>query len=259
MWSFTTADFLVLDDFEDYNNFSPDTVWEAWADGFGNQSNGSQVGHDIGNTVDEGEYYVERNDVNDGVVYGGDQSMPFYYNNSGVACEATMALMGNKRDWTQHGIKALSLWYQGQAGSLGSFVEGPGGTYTITGAGSDIWGTADEFHFAWKNLNGVGSITARLDEVIANDTDPWVKTGLMIRESLDPGSKFAAVYITSGNGCRFQPRAETGGDASSDGAVTTLADVTVPHWIRLDRDFSGNFLAYDSNDGVTWFPLAWSP
>jgi hypothetical protein len=33
----------------------------------------------------------------------------------------------------------------------------------------------------------------------------------------------------------------------------------VPHWIRLERDFTGNFNAYDSNDGVTWYPLAWNP
>jgi len=173
--------------------------------------------------------------------------------------EATMTLTGAKRNWTQHGVKALSLWYYGSPASLGGFTEGPVGTYTVSGEGADIWGTADQFHFGWKVLNGPGTITAKVNSITANDTDVWVKAGVMIRETLDPNSKFAGLYMTSGSGCRYQARVETAQDAVSDSSVTTLAGVQVPHWIRLERTFAGEFLGYDSNDGVTWYPLAWNP
>ncbi|GAI85987.1 unnamed protein product [marine sediment metagenome] len=80
----------------------------------------------------------------------------------------------------------------------------------------------------------------------------------MIRETLDAGSKFAALYMTADNGCRFQARLETGVDAISDSDVTTLADVNTPHWVKLER-VGNDFNAYDSNDGVTWIPLVWNP
>jgi len=51
----------------------------------------------------------------------------------------------------------------------------------------------------------------------------------------------------------------TGVDAVSDSTVTTLANITAPHWIKLERDAAGNFNAYNSDDGVTWTPLAWNP
>ena len=41
----------------------------------------------------------------------------------------------------------MSLWFRGNPISVGSFTEGPVGTYTITATGADIYGTADEFHY----------------------------------------------------------------------------------------------------------------
>lgn len=88
----------------------------------------------------------------------------------------------------------------------------------------------------------------------------------MVRETLDPGSKFAAVYITPANadgtptqGCRFQGRTSTDGSATSDTSVATDGQkaVTAPYWIKLERDFSGNFKGYYSSDGSTWTPLIW--
>ncbi len=253
VWSFSVADHFVIDDFEDYNNFTPDRVFETWLDGWGDSTNGSIVGYPDPN-FEGGETFVETS-----IVHGGGQSMPYYYDNNMKYSEATMTLEAPNRDWTTNDIKALSMWYYGYAASLGSFAEGPAGTYTMTGAGEDIWGTADQFHFAYKMLSGPGSITARVDEIIANDDDVWVKGGVMIRDTLDPNSSFAGLYITSGSGCRYQARTDTAISATSDSSVTTLAHIVAPHWIRLERDISGNFNAYDSNDGVTWYPLAWNP
>jgi len=94
------------------------------------------------------------------------------------------------------------------------------------------------------------------------NTDPWAKCGVMIRQTLDPGSKFAAVYITPGNGCRFQGRLTPGNATSdtADNAVTAeqLA-IKAPYWIKLERDAAGNFNGYYSSNGVSWQAMAWNP
>jgi hypothetical protein len=163
------------------------------------------------------------------------------------------------RDWTAEGVTELSLWFRGYPTSVGSFIEAPAGTYTMTATGTDIWNQADEFHFAYKTLTGVGSIQAQVLSV--DDTDPWAKAGVMIRETLEPGSKFAAVYITPGNGCRFQARVDTDIDATSDtGVVTTEQTViTAPYWVKLERDISGNFKGYYSSNGTSWQAMSWNP
>jgi hypothetical protein len=254
VWSFTTAEFLSVDDFEDYNNYPPYRIFETWIDGWGSQTNGSIVGHSSPDFV-AGESFVETK-----IVHGDStQSVPYYYNNDMKYSEATMSLLGSDRDWTRYGVKALSLWFRGYPPSVGSFVQGLMGTYTMTGAGTDIWYAADEFHFAWKMLDGPGSITAKVESITGTNLDPWAKAGVMIRETLDPNSTFAAVYITGANGCRYQARVQTAALPLSDTSVTTLKHITAPHWIRLEREFAGNLNAYDSNDGVKWFALVWNP
>jgi hypothetical protein len=97
----------------------------------------------------------------------------------------------------------------------------------------------------YKRLNGDGTIIARVDSL--TNTNAWAKAGVMIRESLDWGSRHASVFITPGNGVAFQRRL-----ANNDaGQSTAQAGVTVPHWVKLTR--SGNTLtAQHSADGVTW-------
>jgi hypothetical protein len=250
VWSFTTGDFYVIDDFESYtdNDTANEAIWQTWVDGFGIADNGAQVGYLL-------PPYAEQT-----IVHSGTQSMPLLYNNTGgvTNSEASLA-MTVQRDWTEDGVANLSLWFRGNPGSVGSFVEGPVGTYTMTATGADIWGTADQFHFAYKMLSGVGSIEAQVLSV--DNTDPWAKAGVMIRETLDAGSKFAAVYITPGNGCRFQARTDTDIAATSDSAVVTTQQtaITAPYRVKLERDVAGNFKGYYSSDGTTWIPMSWNP
>ncbi|HCO96149.1 MAG TPA: hypothetical protein DIU00_19780, partial [Phycisphaerales bacterium] len=214
VWSFTTADFLIIDDFESYDA-GDNQIWYSWHDGLGygvpgvdpyfaGNGTGAAVGDDTTPT------YTEQN-----IVYGGSQSMPYWYNNNkqGYAyySEAEKQLTAC-RDWTEQGVAELSLWFRGYAASVGSFTEGPAGTYTITGSGADIWAVdgveADEFHYAFKTLSGTGSIAARVESV--SDTDTWAKAGVMIRESLDPDSAHAMTVVTPGSGVSFQRRPGTG-------------------------------------------------
>jgi hypothetical protein len=271
VWDFTTVEYLVVDDFESYDS-NDNQIWYAWKDGlgYGTPDNlpyyaGNGTGAAVGDET-TGSFTEET------IIHGGKQSMPLAYNNNKQGSlnysEATMTL-SSQRDWTVRGVTELSLWFRGYPGSVGSFVEGPVGTYTMTAAGADIWNTADEFHYAFKQLNGVGSIIAKVESV--ENTNVWSKAGVMIRETLDPGSKFAAVYITPTNadgtptnGCRFQVRIDTDGSATSDSSPTLIATpeqmaITAPYWIKLERDVAGNFRGYYSSNGSNWQSLVLRP
>ena len=57
-------------------------------------------------------------------------------------------------------------------------------TYTITGCGSDIWGTSDQFNYASTEVTGDVTMTAEVTSV--TDTGTFAKCGVMFRDSLDP-------------------------------------------------------------------------
>jgi hypothetical protein len=106
VWSFTTGDFIVVDDFESYNDLDVDIectrIYCAWIDGYEDPNNGSIVGY-------FDAPYTERT-----IVHSGRQSMPLFYDNSGPAnySEATMTLT-SLRDWTEEGVGVLLLWFYG--------------------------------------------------------------------------------------------------------------------------------------------------
>ncbi len=107
LWSFTTANFLVVDDFESYNDLDPadpesNRIFNAWLDGYGIPTNGSLVGYDT-------PPFAEQT-----IVHGGNQSMPLYYDNSVGYSEGTMTLT-YPRDWTEKGVTTLTIWFIGDA------------------------------------------------------------------------------------------------------------------------------------------------
>ena len=73
--------------------------------------------------------------------------------------------------------------------------------------GTDIWGTADQFRFAYKTLTGNGTIVARVDSLY--NSNVWAKAGVMIRQNTDAGSVHAFMASrrqSPGNGASFQRR-----------------------------------------------------
>ncbi len=251
VWRFTVLDYITIDEFEDYNNFEPDRVFETWIDGWGDSANGSIAGYPNPDFL-AGESFCDTT-----VVHGGEQSMPVFYDNNMKYSEVTRTLASPVRDWTQSSVNTLSLWYQGHPPAMGSFTEGPAGTYTMIAAGADIWEVddveKDQFHFAWMMLRGVGSITAKI--VSFTETDTWTKAGLMIRETLDPNSANTFVLAAHNNSrVRLQYRPTPGGITAAAGDVL---DITIePHWIRLERDLVGNFTAFHAPD-VGGSPGTW--
>ncbi|HJT91035.1 MAG TPA: PKD domain-containing protein, partial [Mycobacterium sp.] len=116
------------------------------------------------------------------------------------------------------------------------------GVFTVNGAGDDIWGDADQFHFVHQTLTGDGEIVAR---VVAQEsgTNGWAKSGVMIKQSTTAGSPYALLAVTPEHGVTFQHNFT--GDAGS--APYALPDA----WLKLAR--SGDTITgYTSSDGVSW-------
>ena len=121
----------------------------------------------------------------------------------------------------------------------------------------DIWGTADNFLYTHKTLQGDGEIIAKVDWYAHNGRPhPWSKAGVMIRESLDPGSRHASMFITGEtNGAAFIIRTSTDGSSVDKRNVTDYNNVT--YWVRLVRQ--GNIIrsyigldASDQSGHVVW-------
>jgi len=133
----------------------------------------------------------------------------------------------------------------GNAGNAG-FVATNATSYTVSGSGLDIWNNGDAFRFLYQVRAGDGYLTARVTGL--TPTDPWAKAGVMIRESLDAGSRHALMTLSASNGLAFQRRATPLG--ASD--TTTLgASVVPPYWVRLVRSGT-SFTGYVSTNSVNW-------
>ncbi|HXD73022.1 MAG TPA: hypothetical protein VN628_04770, partial [Vicinamibacterales bacterium] len=111
----------------------------------------------------------------------------------------------------QQGHPLPAPWQQadvGDVGLAGSAAQGSDGDLFINGAGSDIWGTPDSFHFVYQPL-GDGKITSNYATL--ENTNPFAKIGLMIRLSLDPGSPEVILDVKPDNTVEFMTRSTQGG------------------------------------------------
>ena len=107
MWSFSTPEFLVVDDFDSYTDAEGNRVYEAWVDGWGTNNNGSQVG------------YANAPFAEQKIVNGGKQSMPLAYNNATAAFSEATRTFDAPQDWTRAGIKALAIHFRGEPNNTG--------------------------------------------------------------------------------------------------------------------------------------------
>ncbi len=243
VWSFTTQEFAAIDDFESYTDKAGEEVFSAWIDGFTGGTNGSTVGY---LTASNGTFGETR------IVHGGKQSMPLAYDNTKAPnfseAERTFS---PAQDWTGNGAEDLVLYFRGSAPG---FVETASGSIVMNAIGTDIWNNGDQFRFAYKSLSGDGTMVARVDAVF--NSNVWAKGGVMIRQSIQPGSVHAFMPITpggasAGNGASFQHRLAANG-ASTNNDSTTL--VAAPYWVKIERK-GNNFSGYISPDSVTWTQL----
>ena len=158
--------------------------------------------------------------------------------------------------WSKHWIFVHSMALP--AGWSDIDIGGPGvagsasfssGTFTVNGGGSDIWGTSDNFHYAYEPVTGNLTITARV--VSQQNTDLWAKAGVMMRESTAANAAFVDIFITPGHGVNLQYRPSTGVKAVQ---VKQLGGPVAPYWVRIQR-LGTTFSAFASADGVNWTQL----
>jgi len=130
VWDFATLSSFVVDDFESYNNISPDRPFQTWIDGFGftnpapgnlGNNSGSGIGHDIWSVASP---YFEDDIMETGsTATGNGQSMPVYYDNSGANGKLTYSQVDytvGGQDWTVNGLMTLSIPFRGTGGNTGT-------------------------------------------------------------------------------------------------------------------------------------------
>jgi hypothetical protein len=132
----------------------------------------------------------------------------------------------------------------GAVGPAGS-AAASNGTFTVKGAGADIWGAADAFHYVWQPITGDADVIARVASV--EYVHDWVKAGVMIRDRLTADSPHAFMLISAGRGFAFQRRLAAGGASTH----TAGAFAPAPGWVKLQRR-ANTISAYQSADGVNW-------
>jgi uncharacterized repeat protein (TIGR01451 family) len=121
------------------------------------------------------------------------------------------------------------------------------GVFTVNGAGADIYGTNDQFHYAYQPLagNGNGTLIARLTSM--SNTSSNAKAGIMIKQSTTAGS----AYLLISSGPAGNIKVQYGFNASTGGGTFTFPNV----WMKL-VSLNGQITAYVSGDGVTWASVA---
>jgi regulation of enolase protein 1 (concanavalin A-like superfamily) len=249
VWSFTVADYLIVDDFEDYDDVG-NIIYYTWEDYYVNNT-GMTVGH------------LEAPYAEQIIVHSSSQAMYMRYDNDGTVNEGTpLETAGtlfyseaqrewqNPQDWTRRDVNSLTIWFRGIPASVGSFTPTQTG-YTITAAGADIWGTADQFHFAYKQLSGNGSITAKV--VSLTNTHNRAKAGVMIRETLDADSAHTMVCFNPEGRVEFLQRPFMG-DASLE-IGTAATEITTPVSVRLTRTGNTFTAEYSATGNPPWTQL----
>jgi len=181
LWSFTTGNFLTVDDFEDYG-IGNNEIWWAWKDGLGYAAHDNEPaypGNGTGSAVGDETTasYTEET-----IVHGGRQSMPLSYDNNkqGYSKYSEVELtLSDLRDWTEKDPNVLSLWFHG-----------------------DPSNAPEPMYVALANSTGV-SVVAYHDDAEAAKTEIWTECIIPLQTFADQGIILANVdRIAIGLGTR---------------------------------------------------------
>jgi len=130
-----------------------------------------------------------------------------------------------------------------------------GGVWTIQGGGTDIWASADSFHFLYRSTRLLeGRVVVRVDDL--ENTDAYAKSGLMLRAPAgghpaeDPSAPTVILDTKPSGEIEFMARATYGADM----VYWAGAFATAPAWLRLDWSAAGggSVLAFVSQDNTEW-------
>ncbi|MHC4439372.1 MAG: hypothetical protein ACYS3S_18615 [Planctomycetota bacterium] len=181
LWSFTTADFISIDDIEDYDA-GENQIWYAWRDGLGfgtpenpPYSTGNGTGSAVGDETTPS--YCE-----EVIVHGGGKSMPVAYDNNkqGYAFYSEVEkTLTYPRDWTEEGVGELTIWFRGLASN-----------------------DPEPLYVAVSNSTGDPAIVIH-DDPAAAQVDVWTKWVIPLQDLADQGIDLTDVdRIALGQGTR---------------------------------------------------------
>ena len=101
--------------------------------------------------------------------------------------------------------------------------------YTIEGAGSNIWFGSDEFHYAWKKIEGDFILTAQV-QFVGKGVEPHRKTGWMVRQSMEPDAPHISALVHGDGLTALQFRRKKGGNMEEKRLAIQGPDI-----IQLER------------------------
>jgi hypothetical protein len=285
IWSFTTTDHLVVEDFQSYNDLNEDEpgsnrIYLSWLDGYEVPTNGSLVGH-------ENAPFCEQT-----IVYSGKQSMPMFYSNTGGATysEAELTLTP-AQNWTESQIKTLAMHFHGAEGNTGQLYVKINGTkvpydgqvYHLALTGWQAWNI--DLASSGASLQNVTKLAIGIDgngavgTLYVDDIGLYARTREFITPSEPDDSRLIGHWKfdgdtqdSSGRGNHgtsgiippvFVP-GKVGSNAMDfqgadyvviDGVVNdiTSTDITISIWIKTTQTDEGELIA--ANDSASSHPF----
>ena len=215
-WSFTTANFLSVDDFENYD-IGNNEIWWAWKDGLGYAAHGdapAYTGNGTGSAVGDETTATYTEET---VVHSGSQSMPLWYDNNKQGysnySEAMLTLGGQyPSDWTVNDVNTLTVYFRGNAHNA-----------------------AETMYIA---LNGSAIVVH--DNPNASQISIWTGWNIELQEFADLGVNLANVNtIAIGFGDKNNPQAGGSGKIYVDDIRLATSAAAVGPIVLFEEDFEG--------------------
>ncbi len=224
LWTFTTQEFLVVDDFENYNDDieAETTIWHAWIDGLTDHASGSTVGY-------ENSPFAERSKV-----HGGKQSMPLQFDNTSFTFSEAKRTFDASQDWGAREIKTLSLFFAGDVDNGGQlYVKINNTKVAYDGDAADLkrsgWQTWNIDLSKVGNVSSVKSLTIGVEGsgakgiLYVDDIRLYPKIGEYVVPVQPEATNLVAYYtFDEGTGTRV-------GDSSGNGNHGTVNGN--PNWV----------------------------
>ena len=208
-------------------------------------------------TASDGDGTIARVDFYQGTtVVGSDTTSPYSYTWSNVAAgtySLTVVAQDNAGATTASAARSITVTGTSlPAGWTGADIGQPAvagsarhntGTFTVDGAGVDIWDTTDQFQYVYRQFTGDIEIISRV--VSLENSDEFAKAGVMVREALTGNAAHISMVVTPGRGGNVYERPAAGNVTSG----TPTGAPGAPYWVRLER--RGTVVtAFQSSDGV---------
>ncbi len=227
VWSFTTQEYAVVDDFEGYTDDEGSRIYETWIDGYTDGLSGSTVG------------YFQAPFAEQTIIHGGGQSMPLIYDNTTFAFSEAKRTFDSAQDWTTRGLKTLAVHFAGSPGNDGQLylkiddtkVAYDGGQADLARGGWQAW-NIDLSQVG--NVSSVRSLTIGIEGAGAtgtlyiDDIRLYPKTPEYITPVQPAATNLAAHYtFDEGTGTRV-------GDSSGNANHGTVNGD--PQWVTGIRD-----------------------